>query len=287
MCDEKLPNYGHLPYTEISRRGFAALAAAAGAAGFAGAAQAQAAVVEKAVKIRTPDGVCDGFVYYPAKGGAKPGALVWPDAGGLRQAMKDLGRRTAGLGYVALVVNPYYRAGDAATVAALDNKIPEQLKRRNDARPGQPDIAERDARAFVAWLDAQPQTSNAKVGVQGYCMGGALSVRTAAAVSGRIGAVCSFHGGNGLVTKDATSPHLLIGKTNARFLFAHAQNDDKTDPTVKGALREALYKAGRPGDVDVYAANHGWMAPDGQSYNAAESERGWKTLTDVYARSLV
>ena len=286
MCDEKLPNYGHLPYTDLSRRSFAALAAAA-AAGLAGGAQAQAAVVEKKVKVKTPDGVCDAVLFYPARGGAKPGALVWPDAGGLRPAMSDIAKRTAGLGYVALVVNPYYRAGDAAAVAALDNKVPEQLAKKNAARPSTPEMAARDAKAFVAYLDALPQTSNAKVGVQGYCMGGALSVRTAAAVPGRIGAVCSFHGGNGLVSKDETSPHLLIDKTKARYLFATAQNDDKTDPAVKGSLRATLFKAGLPGDVDVYAANHGWMAPDGAQYNQAEAERGWKALTDVYGRSLV
>ena len=117
-------------------------------------------------------------------------------------------------------------------------------------------------------------------------MGGPLSFRTAAAVPTRIAAVGSFHGG-GLVTDQPTSPHLLIPKTNARYLFAAAKNDDATNPAIKGGLREALYKAGRPGIVDVYQANHGWCVPDGAQYNKAEAERAWSVLSDMYKVGLV
>ncbi len=287
MCDEKLPNLGHLPYTDISRRKFAALGAAA-AAGIAGGAQAQGAVTSRDVTIRTADGACDAVLFHPTGGARRPGVLFWPDAGGLRQVKRDMGRRLAGQGYVVLVVNPYYRTGKAPEMAALDNQVPAQQARRTAARAAlTPEAVTRDAKTFVSWLDALPQTSGAKVGVQGYCMGGAMSVRTAAAVPGRIGAVGSFHGGNGLVSADAASPHLLIEKTNARYLFATARNDDVTDPTIKGGLSAALYKAGRPGIVDVYQANHGWCVPESAVYNQGEAERAWATLSDVYARSLV
>ena len=100
-------------------------------------------------------------------------------------------------------------------------------------------------------------------------------------------AVGSFHGGNGLVTDMPNSPHLLIDKTRARYIFATARNDDMTMPNVKTALRETLAKAGRPGVVDVYQANHGWCVPDGAQYNQAEAERAWATLSAVYKASLV
>jgi carboxymethylenebutenolidase len=288
VCDEKLPNLGHLPYTDISRRQFAALAAAASGAGLAGAAQAQAAVVARDVSVRTPDGVCDAVLFHPEGRGQWPGVLFWPDAGGLRPVKRDMGKRLAGQGYAVLVVNPYYRTDKAPAMSALNNQIPADQAKRTAARAAMtPEAIARDAKAFVGYLDALPQTSRAKVGVQGYCMGGALSVRTAASVPDRIGAVCSFHGGNGLVTADPNSPHLLIEKTNARYLFAHARNDDAANPAVKGGLREALYKAGKPGLVDVYQANHGWCVPDGAQYHQAEAERGWSTLTDIYARSLI
>jgi len=287
MCDEKLPNLGDLPYTEFSRRRFAALAAAA-VTGAAGAARAQAAVAEKDVTIRTPDGNCDAVLFYPQSGGPKPGVLFWPDAGGLRPVKRDMGKRLAGQGYVVLVVNPYYRGGTAAAMLALNNQVPADQAKRTAARATMtPEAIARDAKTFVAYLDRLPQTSNAKVGVQGYCMGGALSVRTAAAVPNRIGAVGSFHGGNGLVTKNPDSPHLLIEKTNARYLFATAKNDDANDPTIKGSLRETLYKAGKPGVVDVYQAAHGWCVPASAVYDQAEAERAWKNLTEMYKVSLV
>jgi carboxymethylenebutenolidase len=273
------------PYT---RRQFAALIGAGAATGLAGAAQAQVAVTERDVKIKTADGICDAVLFTPTGRGSWPGVLFWPDAGGLRPVKRDMGKRLAGQGYVVLVVNPYYRVDAAPAMAALNNQVPADAAKRTAARAGMtPEAITRDAKTFVAYLDALPATSAAKVGVQGYCMGGALSVRTAAAVPGRIGVVGSFHGGNGLVSADPASPHLLIEKTNARFLFAAAKNDDATAPTVKNGLREAMYKAGKGGIVDVYQANHGWCVPDSAQYNQAEAERAWSTLSDMYKVGLV
>ena len=288
MCDDKLPNMGDRPYTELTRRRFAALgAAAAGLTGVAGQAFAQAAVTERDVTIRTPDGACDAVLFTPTGAGRWPGVLFWPDAGGLRQVKRDMGRRMASQGYVVLVVNPYYRTDKAAAMAALNTQVPAEAAKRTAARAAMtPEAVVRDARTFVAYLDRLPQTSNAKVGVQGYCMGGALSIRTAAAMPNRIGAVGSFHGGNGLVSQDPNSPHLLIAKTNARYLFATAKNDDEMDPSIKGGLSAALYQAGRPGIVDVYQANHGWCVPASAAYHEAEAERAWAELSDIYKRSL-
>ena len=144
-----------------------------------------------------------------------------------------------------------------------------------------------DAKAFVAFLDAQPQTAKGKkAGVQGYCMGGALSFRTAAAVPGRIVAVGSFHGGNGMVTKDADSPHLLIAKTNAAYLVCQAQNDDKTAPTVKDDLKAAFAASQKTASVEVYAADHGWCVKGSAVYNEAEAERAWSNLGTLYKTQL-
>jgi carboxymethylenebutenolidase len=287
MCEVERDDLGLNPYGEMSRRAFGALATGAALVG-AGQASAQArTVVEKDVTVRTPDGTCDAVVFHPEGRGQWPGVLLWPDAGGLRPVKRDMGKRLAAEGYVVLVVNPYYRTGTAEVMRALNNQVPADAAKRTAARAAMTaDATERDAVAFVRYLDALPQTSNAKVGVQGYCMGGPLSFRTAGAVPNRIGAVGSFHGG-GLVTDQPNSPHLLIPKTNARYLIAVARNDDANRPTEKNVLREALYKAGKPGWLDVFGGNHGWCVPDGQAYNQAEAERAWSALLDVYKRSLV
>jgi carboxymethylenebutenolidase len=219
MCDDDIhPGLVHDP--RLSRRTFGLAAAALGGVA-ATAVRAQSPVVEKDVEIKTADGVADAALFYPEGKGSWPAVLVWPDVLSLRPVFRDMGRRLAAAGYVVLVVNLYYRVKKAPVIEqAFDFSKPDDRAKLTPMRATvTPEGTDRDAAAYVAFLDAQPQTSKAKkVGVQGYCMGGPLSFRTAAAAPGRIGAVASFHGG-GLVTDQPTSPHLLIPKTHAQFLI--------------------------------------------------------------------
>lgn len=287
MCDEFI-HPGLVEDPRLSRRSFGVMTVAAAAV--ASTAQAQTNVVEKDVEVKTPDGNCDAVLYYP--GGQRTGSavLIWTDIMGLRPAFRDMGRRLAGEGHVVLVPNPFYRSARAPVIGpTFDFNNPEQRNRLFGYRAAMSDDGiDRDATAYLAFLDAQPQTDkNRKAGVQGYCMGGSMTFRTAAALSSRIGAVGSFHGGNGLVTKDANSPHLLIKKTDATFLVCQAQNDDMMQPTVKDDLKAAFEAAHRPAHVEVYHANHGWCVPGGQVYNMAEAERAWTALGALYKSTLV
>jgi carboxymethylenebutenolidase len=286
MCDEFI-HPGLVEDNRLSRRNFGLATAAM--AGLSGTALAQGNTTEKDVTVTTPDGNCDAVLFAPAGQGSWPAVLIWPDIMGLRPAFRDMGRRLASQGYVVLVPNPFYRSARAPVIGeAFDFSNPEQRNRLLGYRAAMNDAGiDSDARAYLAFLDAQPQTSRTrKAGVQGYCMGGALSFRTAAAVPARIAAVGSFHGGNGLVTKDANSPHLLIAKTNAAFLVCQAQNDDRTQPQMKDDLKAAFAAAGRTATVDVYAADHGWCVPGGQVYNQAEAERAWTALSALYRAHL-
>jgi carboxymethylenebutenolidase len=152
--------------------------------------------------------------------------------------------------------------------------------------------AERDAAAYVAFLDAQPQVDRKrKAGVQGYCMGGALTFRTAAALPERIGGAASFHGG-GLVTDKPDSPHRLIAKMHARVYVGVAANDDQRQPEAKDQLREAFAAAKVPAEVEVYPARHGWCVPDmpkeagAPIYSAPDAERAWGKLLALYGTAL-
>jgi carboxymethylenebutenolidase len=143
-----------------------------------------------------------------------------------------------------------------------------------------------DAKAFIAWLDRQASTAkNRKIGTQGYCMGGPIAFRTAAAVPDRVGAVASFHGG-GLVTDRPNSPHLQAAKSKAQFLVAVAENDDKRSPTDKDVLKETFAKANLPAEIEVYPAAHGWCPPDTQVYNEAQAEKAWSRLLALYGKAL-
>jgi carboxymethylenebutenolidase len=286
MCDEFI-HPGLVSDTRLSRRGFGLMTVAT--AGIATGAVAQSNVVETDVTVKTADGTCDAVLFHPAGQGHWPAVLIWPDIMGLRPAFRDMGKRLAGQGYVVLVPNPFYRSAHAPVIGDnFDFSNPEQRNRLMGYRGAMTnDGIDHDAQAYLAFLDAQPQTAKGKkAGVQGYCMGGALAFRTAAAVSGRIGAVGSFHGGNGLVTKNPDSPHLLIPKTNAAFLVCQAQNDDTTQPTMKDDLKAAFATAGKTATVEVYQANHGWCVPGGAVYNQAEAERAWTALGALYRTNL-
>jgi carboxymethylenebutenolidase len=173
-----------------------------------------------------------------------------------------------------LVVNPFYRSAKAPVIGDNFNfGDPEQRAKLTGYRAAMTnDGIDRDAVAYLAFLDAQPQTDKRKkIGVQGYCMGGTLSFRTAASVPGRVAAVGSFHGGNGLFTDKPDSPHLLIAKTNAAYLVAHAQNDDAQNPKMKDDLKAAFTAANKTATVEVYAANHGWCVKGSAAYNEADA----------------
>ena len=144
-----------------------------------------------------------------------------------------------------------------------------------------------DAKAFIAWLDAQASVDkNRKIGTQGYCMGGPIAFRTAAAVPDRVGAVASFHGG-GLVTDQPNSPHLQAAKSKAQFLIAIAANDDQRAPNDKVVLKDTFAKASLPAEIEVYeGAAHGWCPPDSGVYNEPQAEKAWSRLLALYAKAL-
>ncbi|HWH81054.1 MAG TPA: dienelactone hydrolase family protein [Burkholderiaceae bacterium] len=286
------PNHSN----DLSRRDFVATSIAAGIALGPTAAVAALPVSETEVVIKTPDGSCDAAFFHPTSG-THPAVLIWPDAFGLRPSMRAIARRLAAEGYAVLVPNPFYRVAKAPVFesAASFNygdpadraKLPPLM-----GSVGAPGAAERDAAAYVAFLDAQPAVDKArKIGTQGYCMGGALVVRSAASQPARIGAGASFHGG-GLVTDEPDSPHLLAPKIKGAMYFGVAANDDQRQPDAKDKLKEAFAAAKVKAEVQVYAANHGWCVADmplengNPIYNAPEAERAWGKLLALYKTAL-
>ncbi|HEY1215996.1 MAG TPA: dienelactone hydrolase family protein [Bryobacteraceae bacterium] len=241
-------------------------------------------VTESEVNVTTPDGVADCYFAHPASGTA-PGVLVWPDIFGLRPAFRQMGRRLAQSGYAVLVVNPFYRTRKAPTADAGSATPIEQL--RPLAQALNEATHRTDAKAFIAWLDGQSSVAkNRQMGTQGYCMGGPIAFRTAAAVPDRIGAVASFHGG-GLVTDKPNSPHLEAATSKAQFLIAIAANDDMRSPNDKNVLKETFAKANLPAEIEVYAgAAHGWCPPDSRVYNEPQAERAWSRSLVLYGKAL-
>lgn len=290
MCDE-LTNKDadeYLRRSGLTRRDFNKLGSTVALAMLLPRAADALDVVEEEVTVETPDGEADCRFVHPAKG-QHAGVIIWPDIVGIRPAFRAMGKRLAESGYSVLVVNPYYRTAKGQVVpdgkTFRDPGVRELLMPH--ARSLSPETCVTDGRALVKFLDSQPSVDTSrKIGTTGYCMTGSYTMRLAAAISDRIGAGGSFHGG-GLATDEEDSPHLLAPKMKAGFLIAIAENDDERRPKEKVRLRKAFDAAGVEAEIEVYEGTlHGWCPPDSAVYNEAQAERAWKRLLALFEREL-
>jgi carboxymethylenebutenolidase len=282
----------------LSRRDFTTMSIAAGVAAATGAHAAVAhEVLDTDVEVKTPSGTCDAALVHPKGQGRWPAAILFVDAFGLRPTMRDMAKRLAKDGYTVLVPNPYYRSTKAPGLPpGFDFGNPADRQKLAELRaPLTADAVTQDALAYTAFLDANaPVKTSAKMGVFGYCMGGPMTMRAAAALPKRVGAGASFHGG-GLVTDTPDSPHLLVPKIKAQYYFGIAANDDASDPTAKTKLKDAFAAADLSAKIEVYdGCMHGWCvkdmphAPDGKPiYNEAQAERAWNELMVLFKRAAV
>ncbi len=297
MCDDQTEreNQAWLKKRAMTRRSMGVMGLGAGvmamlpgcaSPGEAGAGVVE--VVETSVEITTPDGVCNAHFAHPASG-AHAAVLVWPDIMGLRPAFEQMGKRLAGAGYAVLTVNPYYRMTPGPVIqpgeSFSDGPVRERIIPFARALSIETNVT--DAKAFTAWLDEQDAVDTARgIGTTGYCMGGPMVFRTAAAVPDRIGAAATFHGG-GLATDTDKSPHLLIPQMKAGFLIAVAENDDEKDPDAKVTLKDTFGANGLSAEIEVYDdAMHGWCPPDSRVYNEVQAERAWSRLLALFERNL-
>ena len=273
----------------VNRRAFGTLVGAGALASLLPVAAGAAGPVKgRDVEIKTADGTADAYFVAPASG-KHPGVLVWPDIRGLRPAFRQMADRLAGEGYAVLTVNPFYRWQKSPVVdathdfndPAIREKLFGYLKQLDKA------LVTTDATAHLAFLDAQKEVdTKKKLGTTGYCMGGPMTIYTAALKPDRVGAAASFHGG-GVGSAKPDSPHLLIPKTNAGYLFAIADNDDKQDPEEKNRLNAVLTPRKQWHEVEVYAgAMHGWCPPDGRAYNEAAAEKAWGRMLELFKAEL-
>ncbi|HDZ08609.1 dienelactone hydrolase family protein [Pseudohongiella sp.] len=273
---------------QISRRQFNTLTAGATLAMMLPAVANAQDVIESDVMIETPDGVADCYFVHPASG-KHPAVIMWPDILGLRPAFREMGKRLAQSGYSVLVVHPFYRNAPSPVVpegaSFGDPAIREIVMPMARALNAETHVT--DARTFVAWVDQQAAVDTSrKIGTMGYCMGGPIVMRTAAALPERIGAGGSFHGG-GLATDSPDSPHLGIPNMDAHMLIAVAENDDERDPETKHILRAAFDAANVPAEIEVYEdAMHGWCVIDSTVYHQEQAERAWGRMLAIFETAL-
>jgi carboxymethylenebutenolidase len=288
MCDEHTADDNATFLAGLSRRQFGAAAGAVGLAMLLPSPADAKPVKGKSVTIATPDGSADGYFVAPTTG-KHPAVLIWPDIMGLRPAFQQMADRLAQSGYAVLVVNQFYRSTRAPFLKAGESYDQPEVRAR--ITPWRTllttEATTRDAQAFTDFLDAQKSVDTRKgMASTGYCMGGPMTMITAALRPDRIRAGASFHGG-GLVTDKPDSPHLLVPKMKAGYLFAIAENDDARAPADKNGLRAAFAAANLPAEIEVYKGTmHGWCPPDSKVYNAAQADRAWGRMLALFGTAL-
>ncbi len=244
-------------------------------------------MTEEAIEIRTPDGTADGLLYR-TEGERRPGVIHLTDIGGIRQSHRDMARRLAEKGYTVLMPNVFYRTAKPpiidVTIGLGDART---MKRFGELRaPMTPDAVERDATAYVNFLASHKAVSAASLGVVGYCFTGAMAMRTAAAMPGKVAAMASFHGG-GLYSEEPTSPHLVLPRIKTRLYFGHATKDRSMPQEAIEKFDRALAAWGGKYESEVYeGAFHGWTTADAPVFNQPQAERAFDKLTELFAATL-
>jgi len=243
------------------------------------------------VEIPTADGNADGVLAAPDGAGPFPGVVLYMDAFGPRPRLEEMAARIAAEGYVVLVPHVFYRSGRAPlfdTSALLDPESRERVFAKIGPVMSRltPELAMRDAGAWLAFLAADERVADVPVGLTGYCMGGALALRTAAAYPARVAAAASFHGGR-LATDAPDSPHRGAATITGEVYVAHADHDRSMPPEQQRLLEDTLAAAGVRHTCELYGgAAHGFTMSDTAAYDEAATERHWDALLDLFGRTL-
>ncbi|MER7807688.1 dienelactone hydrolase family protein [Streptomyces sp900116325] len=249
------------------------------------------AVRGTSVDIPTQDGAADAYLTHPDDATPHPAVLLYMDAYGLRPHLKKMADRVARAGYTVLVPNVFYRHGRAPVVELPDvidsARRPEIFERLGPIITSlTPDLAMRDADAYLRRLTACPLTTDGPVGITGYCMGAGLALRTAGTYPERVAAVAGFHGGR-LATDSPDSPHLLADRITAEVYFGHADQDPSLPPEQINRLDEALTAGGVRHRCEVYTgARHGFTQADTAAYDSTADKRHWTALLALLDRAL-
>jgi carboxymethylenebutenolidase len=236
------------------------------------------------VQVPVPDGHSNGTLHVPDGDGPWPGVLMFPDAAGARETFWQMGDQLAGMGYVVLIPDIYYRAGEWAPFdpATLFKKRRERARLSRLAGVLTNDRIIADSAAYSDFLLARPEVTGPAIGTTGYCLGGRMSLIATGGLGSKVAAAASFHGGRLAVDGDPSSPHLLADRITATVYVAGAQDDRSFTTDQAGLLDGALTAAGVAHTVVFYPAHHGFAVPDNPTYDAGASARHWTALGELY-----
>lgn len=245
---------------------------------------------EAEVIIRTRDGDMDCFTCYPEERGPHPAIILYMDAPGIREELRDMTRRLATVGYYVILPNMYYRVGREGNygfdLAEIRND-PAQLQTMFDVMNTLTNaLVVEDTRALLPWLRAQDAVADGPLGCVGYCMSGRYVMSVGAEFPDDFAAIASYYG-VGIITDQPDSPHLRAGEVKGEMYLAFAETDGHVPDQIVQDLPGILDAAGCDYRLEVYpGTGHGFAFPARADYVKSAGERHWERMFDLYDRKL-
>ena len=245
-------------------------------------------MLEATLDIRTDDGDMETFTCRPERGGPHPAIVIFMDAPGVREELKDMARRLATVGYYVLLPNLYYRAGrdtyygpDVLEEGSADHTAMRAIRTKMTIPPVMADLG-----AMLKFVDGDVAAADGLIGCQGYCMGGPYALAAAERYPDRIAAAASFYG-TWLVSDAEESPHLNFAKVTGELYIACAEHDALAPPEMVAELKKLFDASGAAGEIeDCPGVHHGFAFPGRWCYDKPAAERHWERLFALYGRRL-
>jgi carboxymethylenebutenolidase len=236
------------------------------------------------VEIRMPDGLCSATLHMEDAG--SPGVLMYPDAGGPREVMREMADRVASFGYVVLLPDIYYRSApyEPFDVRTIFSNPDERARMGSVAGLLTNSRLAEDAAAYADFLLSR--AGGTSIGTVGYCLGGRMSLLAACSLGSRVAAAASFHGGRLAVADDPSSPHLAVSGISGVVYVAGAAEDPSFTPDQAELLEAELSSAGVAHTIETYPAGHGFAVTDNPTFDPAASSRHFDALRDLYGSAL-
>ncbi len=245
---------------------------------------------EVEIAIQTADGTMDTFICHPEEGGPFPAVIMYMDAPGIREELRDMARRIGTVGYFVVLPNLYYRNGregdygfDLSRIRSDDREAKKMFEvMRTLTNAG----VVADTRPILDLVRGDDQAAAGPLGCVGYCMSGQFVISVAAAYSDAFAAIASYYG-VGIITEAGDSPHLVVGKITGEVYLAFASEDPHVPQSVPDALPEIMSAAGIEHRIEIYPdSEHGFAFPQRPAYNKAAAERHWERMFALFDRCL-
>jgi carboxymethylenebutenolidase len=244
-------------------------------------------MIERQVEIKTQDGQMNTFICHPERSSPHPAVLFFMDAPGIREELRDMGRRLATVGYYVMLPNLYYRSNVEELGAFVgEANIATRQKALQLMTTINIPMVMQDIDALLGFAETDPAASTSAMGCVGYCMSGQYAVNAAVRHKDRIRAAASMYG-VALVTDKPDSPHLALRHTDARLYFGCAETDQYAPQEIIDKLRTEVQSRGANAEVEIYPGTvHGFAFPQRPAYNKPAAERHWERLSALFRDAL-